>query len=94
MNSDETLGRYTRLCESAQKKINERNALLARFGNFVNGFAQKPLVGQRAIGRRCNFEAIARLTAEAQQLEDELLLLLDEIQQLAPLADRPPLALS
>lgn len=88
----ESVGRYVVLCEHAQKKANERNNLLVRIGHVLQGYTVSA-AGQKGLARRCNFEAVEKLLDQAKALDAELLEMLDQINQLAPLADKPAVAL-
>ena len=88
----ESIGRYTVLCEQAQKKANERNNLLIRIGHVLNGYTIHA-TGQKGIARQCRFENVEKLLDQAKELDAELMAMIDQINQLAPLADKPALTL-
>lgn len=88
MKNYEALGRYVALEEEARAKRAERNNLLDRAAAVLKNAAQ-PATG--TFYRPCNFAAAEELLTEARTADAALAALLDEINTLAPLADRPAL---
>lgn len=90
----EALGRYTHLCEQVKHKAMARNSLLNRAASVMQNAGKAMLNGERGVARRCNFEAMERLLAEAKQADAELQQMLEEVNALAPIADKPALAMA
>ena len=90
----EALGRYVHLCEQMKRKASERSHLLDRAASVLQHAAKPAQAHERGVARKCNFEAMERLLGEAKAADAELLALIEEANALAPLADRPELALT
>lgn len=92
MSELEDIGRYHQLADAVRRKVNARDDLLNRVARVLDAAIQEPRTAS-AIGRRCNFEAVERLTAEAKALHEEALTMLDEMNALAPIANKPAVKL-
>lgn len=88
MSELEDIGRYHQLADALRRKVNARDDLLHRAAIVMEAATQQPR-NSGAVGRKCNFDAIERMTAEAKTLHEEILTMLDEINTLAPVANKP-----
>lgn len=88
MNELESIGRYHQLYEALKAALAERNSLLSRASAILQA-ASEPPVSRYNLARRCNFEAAERLFGEARARHDAALLMLEELRQVAPAADKP-----
>lgn len=92
MNELECIGRYHQLADALRLKVNMRDDLLLRASRAMSAAAEESRhVG--AVGRKCNFESIERMTAEAKAAHGEILAMIDEMNSLAPIANRPSVKL-
>lgn len=92
MSELEDIGRYHQLADAVRLKVNVRNDLLFR-ASRVLAAATDESRNAGAVGRKCNFEAVERMTAEAKALHEEILTMLDEMNTLAPVANKPTVKL-
>lgn len=88
MSELEDIGRYHQLADALRSKVNARDDLLHRAAIVMQAATQAPR-NAGAVGRKCNFEAIARMVLEARTLHEEILTMIDEINTLAPVANKP-----
>ena len=93
MSKFEDIGRYHHLVDTLQLKVRQRNEILFR-ASRVMAAASEEQRNYGVIGKKCNFEAMERLTAEAKVLHEEILILLDEANALAPIVNKPELKLA
>lgn len=87
MSELEDIGRYHQLADAVRRKINARDDLLNRAARVLDAAIQEPRTAG-AVGRKCNFEAIERMTVEAKALHEEALGMIDEMNALAPVANK------
>lgn len=92
MSELEDIGRYHQLADALRRKVNARDDLLNRTARVLDAAIQEPRTAA-AIGRKCNFEAVERMAADAKALHEEILTMLDEINTLAPVANKPAVKL-
>ncbi|MBV6447285.1 hypothetical protein [Nitrosomonas sp.] len=92
MNNYEAIGRYHVAVKEARELISKRNNLLSRAASVLKYASDQPLPSQ-GIAKRCNFNAVQALLAEAQEIDCELMKVLEEIAGLAPIANEPVLEL-
>lgn len=89
MNELEDIGRYHQLADAVHAKVSSRNDLLFRASRVLSGATDTTLnIG--AVGRKCNFDAVERLLAQAKGEHDGILAMIDEMNALAPVVNKPP----
>lgn len=88
MSELEDIGRYHQLADAVRRKVNARDDLLFRTSRVLAAATEEPR-NAGAVGRKCNFEAAERMTAEAKAIHSEILAMIDEINTLAPVANKP-----
>lgn len=88
MSELEELGRYHQLCAALDAALSERNNRLGRVATIAQAASQPP-VSRHNIGRRCNFDAAARLFEEARSAEERARQIIAELEQVAPAVGKP-----
>lgn len=90
MSELEDLGRYHQLADAVRGKVNARDALLYRASRVLAAAAETAHTYRiGAVGRQCNFEAVERLIEQAKTEHQALIVMIDEMNVLAPIVNKP-----
>lgn len=93
MTNYEAIGRYHVTTKRARELISKRNDILSRVSLVIKNAIEQPQKGGQVIGKRCNFDALQNMLTEAKNVHDELMVLIEEINSLAPIAEEPEVKL-
>ena len=94
MNNYEAIGRYHVAVKEANALISKRNMILVRANGVLKNAMELQPQSAQVIGKRCNFSAVHGLLNEAEEVDRELMKVLGEIVELAPIANEPVLELA
>lgn len=94
MTNFEAIGRYHVAVKRAKELVSERNGILSRAALVLKNVTEPKPQDAQIIGKHCNFDALHNLLDEAKGINDELVMLVEEINSLAPLADEAEIKLS
>ncbi len=93
MTNFEAIGRYHVAVKKAKALVEKRNNILSRAALVLNNVTADLRQTGAAIGKRCNFDAAQNLLTEARAVNDELIAVVDEINELAPVANETKIEL-
>lgn len=87
MTDYEAIGRYYVAVKKAKELVSKRNNALTRLTAVISNVTQYPAHNTQIIGKHCNFDTLQNLLTEAKSINDELMMLIEEINSLAPIAE-------
>ncbi|MCY1378761.1 hypothetical protein D9M69_664230 [compost metagenome] len=82
----EAIGRYTHLVGELDSLSMKRRSLFTRIVGVLKNANENPL--ESKVPRKCNFEAVRDLLDEAEALDKAIRFTVDQVNELAPLADK------
>ncbi len=88
MSNLEDIGRYHQCRDQLDAALADRNDVLLRVDGLAKAAAEPP-ASRYNIGRRARLDGLSRLVEEAGRHDAEVLRLLAELEQLAPLVGKP-----
>lgn len=88
MNELECIGRYHQLVDGVKTALDERNSLMIRAAAILKA-ASEPPISRYNMARKCNFDAAQTLFESARLRNEEALMMLEELRQVAPVANKP-----